>query len=90
MLAYPKFRLEAHEQEELLADYLPYALAVRIPSPPPAVPDCRDPLDVPFLHLALAGEAQVLVTGDRDLLMLAPRLQVPVHTLEAFAQLIHR
>ena len=30
VLAYPKFRLAAHEQEELLADYLPYALAVRI------------------------------------------------------------
>ena len=37
-LAYPKFRLAAPEQEELLADYLPYCKAVRIPALPPAMP----------------------------------------------------
>jgi putative PIN family toxin of toxin-antitoxin system len=84
VLAYPKFRLEAYEQEELLADYLPYTLAVRIPNPPPTVPDCRDPFDVPFLHLAMAGKAHALVSGDRDLLALAPRLKVKVLTLDAF------
>lgn len=31
---------------------------------------CRDPKDDMFLHVALNGEADVLVTGDRDLLML--------------------
>lgn len=69
VLAYPKFRLSAPEQEELLADYLPYAELVRIPAPAPWVPQCRDPLDLPFMQLALAGKAQVLVTGDRDLLI---------------------
>jgi len=71
VLAYPKFRLSLPEQEELLADYLPYAELVRIPSPVPWVPDCRDPLDLPFMQLAVAGKAQVLVSGDRDLLVLA-------------------
>ena len=71
VLAYPKFGLSAADQEELLADYLPYATTVRIPEPAPRVPLCRDPLDVPFLHLAVAGKAQLLVSGDRDLLALA-------------------
>ena len=71
VLAYPKFRLSKLEQDELLADYLPHMQAVRIPDPPPTVPKCRDPLDVPFMHLAAAGKAKVLVSGDRDLLALA-------------------
>lgn len=86
VLAYPKFRLSAQEQEELLADYLPYAKAVRIPQPPPAVPRCRDAFDVPFLHLAAAGKARVLVSGDKDLLALAGRFACPIVTLEAFVR----
>jgi putative PIN family toxin of toxin-antitoxin system len=77
-LAYPKFKLAAHEQEELLADYLPYCKTVRIPAPPPATPPCRDAFDVPFLELALAGKADALVTGDKDLLCLAGSLACPV------------
>ena len=57
VLAYPKFRLSAPEQEELLADYLPYTQTVRISRPPPRVPDCRDSHDTPFLHLAVCGNA---------------------------------
>ncbi|WP_374668994.1 putative toxin-antitoxin system toxin component, PIN family [Ramlibacter sp.] len=71
VLAYPKFRLTADERQELLADYLPWAEVVPIPEPPPAVPPCRDINDLPFLHLAVAGRAKVLVSGDGDLLALA-------------------
>jgi putative PIN family toxin of toxin-antitoxin system len=71
VLAYPKFKLTTDEQQELLADYLPHTAAVAIPDPPPAVPPCRDAHDLPFLHLAAAGRADVLVTGDADLLALA-------------------
>ena len=74
VLAYPKFGLDATEREELLADYLPYAEVVQVPQPPPAVPDCRDPHDLPFLHLASAGKAQALITGDKGLLVLAGQL----------------
>jgi putative PIN family toxin of toxin-antitoxin system len=85
VLAYPKFRLSASEQQDLLADYLPWVAVVRVPDPPPRVPDCRDPFDVPFLHLAVAGRAKALVTGDRALLALAgSRGLCPVVTLEAF------
>lgn len=86
VLAYPKFKLTADEQRELLADYLPFAEVVTIPEPPPRVPDCRDPHDLPFLHLATAGKADLLVTGDADLLALAtpglrPRLRFRILTV---------
>jgi uncharacterized protein len=68
VLAYPKFKLDAAEQQELLADYLPHVEVVTLPEPLPAVPACRDALDLPFLQLAAAGSAAALVTGDADLL----------------------
>ena len=88
VLAYPKFRLSTADQEELLADYLPYTTAVRIPSSPPNVPECRDPFDLMFLHLAVAGKADMLVTGDRDLLALAGQTKFTILTLDAFTALL--
>jgi putative PIN family toxin of toxin-antitoxin system len=88
VLAYPKFRLSQAEQDELLADYLPYTETVRIPQPPPQVPPCRDVLDEPFMHLAVVGKAQVLVSGDRDLLAIAEEFEqasgCPILTSDAF------
>jgi putative PIN family toxin of toxin-antitoxin system len=84
VIAYPKFKLDTQAQEELLADYLPFAEAVRIPEPPPMVPDCRDPFDVPFLHLAAAGKAAALVTGDADFLCLGSLGRCPIMTPESF------
>jgi putative PIN family toxin of toxin-antitoxin system len=83
-LAYPKFKLAAHEQEELLADYLPYCKTVRIPVPPPPTPPCRDAFDVPFLELALTGKADAMVTGDKDLLSLAGSLACPILGADGF------
>ncbi len=87
VLGYPKFRLSADEQEELLADFMPWIEVVQIPDPPPAVPACRDPFDRPFLHLALVGRARAIVSGDRDLLALAatPGL-CPVLGVDAFCR----
>jgi len=91
VLAYPKFRLSPAEQDELLADYLPHAEIVRIPQPPPSVPECRDVLDLPFMHLAVVGKAQVLVTGDRDLLAIAAEFarvsSWPIMVLDAFCKM---
>lgn len=85
VLGYPKFRLASAEQEELLADFMPWVEVVRIADPPPATPACRDPFDLPFLQLAIGGRAHVLVSGDRDLLALAgsPGL-CPVLGIDAF------
>lgn len=84
VLAYPKFKLSADEQEDLLADYIPWVRVIRIPGPPPLVPECRDAFDVAFLHLAVAGAARALVSGDRDLLALnGAKGLCPVYTVDA-------
>jgi len=83
-LGYPKFGLTLAERDELLADYLPYCTVVTIPPKPPAVPRCRDPFDLPFLHLAAHGKADYLVTGDRDLLALQGQLRCAIVTADAF------
>jgi putative PIN family toxin of toxin-antitoxin system len=75
VLAYPKFRLSVPEQQELLGDFVPFVETVRIPVPPPAVPACRDLLDIPFMQLAVAAGADVLVSGDLDLLVLAANFE---------------
>lgn len=84
VLAYPKFKLEAEERQELLADYLPWCATVHIPDPPPATPICRDVCDQPFLQLAVAGRADYLVSGDLDLLSLSDQIACPVVTADAF------
>jgi putative PIN family toxin of toxin-antitoxin system len=84
VLAYPKFRLNDEAQQELLADYLPWCVTVRMPDLPPATPDCRDPFDQPFLQLAIAGKADFLVSGDQDVLSLAGQLKCPIVTAGQF------
>jgi uncharacterized protein len=88
VLAYPKFRLSAADQSELLADYLPAVTVVPVPAPPPAVPRCRDPQDLPFLHLAAAGRADALITGDADLLALVDQTPWRILTLAELLALL--
>lgn len=84
VLAYPKFKLGDEDQQELLADYLPWCATVRIPNPAPATPACRDPFDQAFLQLAVAGKSDYIVSGDKDLLSLADRFDRPIVTAEQF------
>ena len=85
VLSYPKFCLTEDEREALLGDYLPWCETVPVPSPT-EVPACRDPLDRPFLELALTAEADALVTGDKDLLALAEVFPVPILTPALFRE----
>ena len=78
VLSYPKFALNGGEQQDLLDEYLPFCEAIVVPDPPPEIPECRDPFDRPFLELALAARADVLVTGDGDLLALADQFSVRI------------
>jgi uncharacterized protein len=66
-LAYPKFALEPEEIEMVLGEYLPWTQQVER-SPPASLPRCRDPEDQKLVELAAAGEAELLVSGDGDLL----------------------
>lgn len=44
------------------------------------LPPCRDPNDTKFLALALAAEADALVSSDQDLLVLHPWRGIPILT----------
>jgi len=71
-LTYPKFHLDEREIEILLGAYLPWTVAVAMPSRRPAgLPRCQDADDQKFLDLAFAGKAEAIVTGDKKLLELA-------------------
>ena len=85
VLAYPKFRLTAEEQEDLLADYLPWCETV-VCSKSMNIPDCRDAFDHPFLELALSGAADALITGDKDLLVLTDSFSIPILTPADFRE----
>jgi len=88
VLAYPKFKLDEAARQELLADYLPWCVTVHIPNRPPPMPECRDPCDQPFLQLAVTGQADYLVSGDRDLLSLDGRIHCPIITGEQLFQML--
>jgi hypothetical protein len=47
---------------------------------------CRDPKDDKFLELAVSGKADVIVSGDGDLLDLNPFRDIPILTPAAFVQ----
>ena len=81
-LAYPKFRLTPHEINALLADLLPASETVDIGRRRGrGLPTCRDPDDRVFLTLTQVAKADALVTGDRDLLTLAPQAPFPIWDL---------
>ncbi len=78
VLSYPKFRLSAPDRLELLGDYLPHCETVDPSDRCPVV--CRDASDQPLLDLAQSGKADVLVTGDDDLLALAGQTAFIIET----------
>lgn len=80
-LSYPKFQLDDEEVGLLLAAYLPWTETVEVPANSPAsLPRCRDEADQKFLELAVAGNAAVLVAGDKKLVELAPRVPFSILT----------
>ena len=48
---------------------------------------CRDPTDDKFLELAVSGYADLIVTGDLDLLVLDPFRGIPIITPVVFSHL---
>lgn len=87
VLSYPKFKLTQPEQTILLADFLPYAFTQGHFAVPPDLPTLRDQADQMFLTLAVASNADALVTGDNDLLAIKQTFTTPpIMTLSEFEQ----
>ncbi|MBB6145488.1 putative PIN family toxin of toxin-antitoxin system [Silvibacterium bohemicum] len=82
VLAYPKFHLLPEDRHELLAEYLPCCKIVDVRKTCPVL--CRDAKDQPFLDLAQSGKADILASGDRDLLVLAGRTPFSILMAEEY------
>jgi len=52
------------------------------------ITECRDPKDNKFLEVAVAGRADVIVTGDGDLEVLDPFEGIPLIRPAKFLQLL--
>ncbi|MFP4620886.1 MAG: putative toxin-antitoxin system toxin component, PIN family [Bacteroidales bacterium] len=48
--------------------------------------ECRDPKDNKFLELALSGNADCIISGDEDLLILNPFRSIPILTANEFLE----
>jgi putative PIN family toxin of toxin-antitoxin system len=85
VLGYPKLKLDGQKMQDLLGDYLPYAEIVVSPARGHShLPVCRNPDDQPFLLLAEAGNADVLVSGDKALLDLNGQTKFEIETAASF------
>jgi putative PIN family toxin of toxin-antitoxin system len=84
VLSYPKFALSEEEIKELIREeILPFAEVVK---PKRRLRVVRqDPADNKFLECAVAGKANVIISGDKDLLSLGRyrkiRIQSPAQFL---------
>ncbi len=87
-LGQPRLGLSAAEQQQMLGDYLPYALKVRVPAADSSADDT--PSGLALVQLAMAGRAHVLVSGDAELLALDGRLSCAVMALDPFLRLLQR
>jgi putative PIN family toxin of toxin-antitoxin system len=86
VFSYPKFQLSQDEQESLLAEFLPYAEAVQVKNVPGKLPEIKDPNDLMFLKLAVAGKADALVSGDIHILSVKSQLgRISILTVNEFA-----
>ncbi|MDT8376835.1 MAG: putative toxin-antitoxin system toxin component, PIN family [Mariprofundaceae bacterium] len=86
VLAYPKFGLNKQEIEAILGDYLPYTETVDLPAKLPKLPQCRNASDQMFIELAFIGKADVLVSGDADLLEMAGACPFNIESPAQFAE----
>jgi hypothetical protein len=69
--------VEAEKRRRLVAEFARAAVTVDIPFP---IRACRDPKDDKFLEVAVHGRADLIVTGDTDLLALHPFRGIAIFT----------
>ena len=77
--------ITSEEREEFLETFVARAILVEIYE---KVEVCRDPKDDKILELALNGQAEYIVSGDKDLLVLNPFRNVKIVTPEEFLKIV--
>jgi putative PIN family toxin of toxin-antitoxin system len=88
VLEYPRLKRYYSEEERKRFVALVLALGeiVELPESIPSI--CRDPDDDVFIACAVAGDADVIVSGDHDLLDLEQVGDIPILTAAAFLDLL--
>jgi putative PIN family toxin of toxin-antitoxin system len=74
----PKFARyfeNSDKREELIVSFVNSSLDIEIKH---KITACRDPKDNKFLELAISGQADFIISGDQDLLVLHPFENIPV------------
>ncbi len=87
VLSRPKFN--RYITQEIRADFLAsLANETEIVDIKEKITECRDSKDNKFLELAVSGNADILVTGDQDLLVLHPFRNTQILTVTSFLSTI--
>lgn len=83
VLSRKKFQkyVTAEEREEFLNAFLATTTLINVTS---REERCRDPKDDKFLNLAISGNADVIVTGDKDLLSIGNCEKTKIVNAEVF------
>jgi putative PIN family toxin of toxin-antitoxin system len=80
-----KYRLTGQDIQTVVSLILLRGEAV---APKERITACRDPKDDKFLEMAVSGRADVIVSGDQDLLVLHPFAGIPILPPAAFLQML--
>lgn len=73
--------VEAEKRRRFVAEYMRATVTIDIPFP---IRACRDPRDDKFLEVAVHGKADLILTGDADLLALHPFRGIAILTPSAY------
>ena len=82
VLSRPRLRISAADIKELFK--LIKMRAIRVDLGQEAITICRDPKDNFILQLAVESKADLIVTGDKDLLVLSPFRRIAIIKLKEF------
>lgn len=89
VLAYPKFQLSEEEIKGLIEEeLLPFVQVIKPGTRIHVVK--RDPSDNKFLECAVAGKADALISGDKDLLVIRHYRRIRIQTVSQFLDSILR
>lgn len=72
------------ERIQFLAEMVRNALLIETST---LIAECRDPKDNKFLALAIDGQAEAIISGDKDLLTLSPYKRIVIVTPREFLEL---
>jgi len=83
VLSHAKFRkyITDEEREEFLDSFVGRGILIEVVD---VVKECRDPKDDKILELSLSGKADLIISGDKDLLVLSPFHSIQIQSVEQF------